>query len=468
MKLLSLCIALGAGELIGFGGGRFAELAPFVGWAAVLIGLYGYGFAWRGWVPVSVFLAGVLLAFGVLRIRREILRAACELNGVRPYTAVVTVAEPVTANSFFAAIGPVKVKVVLAADRLPRPPRLGERWECTGWLERTKRDDPAERRNFWIKGRGTSARCVRETEANGLTAALQAFRRECSRRLGIGVRERIADMNRAILLGERRRMAAADKEAFVAAGTIHIFAISGLHVMTIAGVLAFGMRLLGVPYRWTGLGVIPLLWGYVLMIGSPPSAVRAAAMASLQVAAPLGWRRPNALVAWSLTFLLVYGLDPMKCFDVGCALSFVVMLALLLGGECLGFSAAAGMISRVGISAVAWLAGVPIAAHVFGRLTPGGVVANLLLVPAVGVSVIASLAAIAASFVSEVFAAYVNNFAALVTEAMAGVSYVVAALPGANLPIEPWPLAMCFAWYLAFALALWLTQRLVRRRRQFI
>lgn len=468
MAWLIFCMAFGAGELIGFYGSRFAELGPLVGVMAILVALYGYGLKVRGWPWLFVFLLGVVLALSVSRLRREILLEACELNGVRPYTAVMTVEEPVTANAFASSIGPIKVRVMIAPERLVRQPAVGERWVCTGWLERTKRDDPGRRRSFWVKGRGTSARCVCPVDARWRVAFLRTVRRDLSRRMGLGIPERVANLNRAILLGERTRMAAADKEAFVAAGTIHIFAISGLHVMTVAGILALVFLLAGVPYRVTGLAVLPLLWFYVVLIGATPSAVRAAVMASFQLAAPFFWRRRNGIVAWAITFFIVYGSDPMKCYDVGCALSFAVMLGIVLWATFAGPLVGHGFGARVAQSAVAWLVSVPIAAHVFGRLTPGGIGANLLLVPAAGVSVTAALLGVMVSFLSEGLAAYVNNFAALVTEAMSGLSYIVAALPGAQLDIEPWPFGMCLAWYCAGALGLWLLSRILDRRRRLI
>ena len=85
--------------------------------------------------------------------------------------------------------------------------------------------------------------------------------------------------------------------------------------------------------RGRGVVLVPVLWLYVALTGGSPSAVRAAAMASLKFLAPLFWRREDGLVAWSLTFLAVYALDPLMFFDVGCALSFAVMLGLVFWGR---------------------------------------------------------------------------------------------------------------------------------------
>lgn len=273
-------------------------------------------------------------------------------------------------------------------------------------------------------------------------------RRALSARVGIGLsprREAVA-LNRAILLGERRRLPRATRRAFVESGTIHVFAISGLHVMVVAKTLAVLLALCLVPLRWAGALALPLVWGYVALVGCPASAVRAALMASFYFAAPVFWRRSDALRAWAETFIALHLADPTQIADVGSLLSFTVVLALLVGGR-LSARFANGTCRFLFMTAMAWAAGTPIAAHVFGRITPGGLVANMFLLPAAVYSVAAGTVGVLASFVSRPLAAYVNNLSSLFTDSMAAVARVVSDLPGMNFEIRPWSLAACVAWY---------------------
>ena len=79
-----------------------------------------------------------------------------------------------------------------------------------------------------------------------------AVRREFSRRIGIGLEHdrSVANLNRAILLGERGRLPRGTRDVFVASGTMHVFAISGLHVMAVAEVFTLCLAFLLVPVRW--------------------------------------------------------------------------------------------------------------------------------------------------------------------------------------------------------------------------
>jgi len=315
--------------------------------------------------------------------------------------------------------------------------------------ERAYRDTP------WLRGQK-----ARRTEL----VTTNAVKRDFSRRIGIGLghdRE-VANLNRAILLGERARLPRKTRQVFVESGTMHVFAISGLHVMMVARVLLTLLAFFLVPYRWIGVAAIPLLWGYVALIGFSPSAVRAAMMASFYFVAPVFWRRPNALMAWALTFFIVYGYAPRMITDVGCALSFVVMLAILLAGHC-ARRWNSGWRLTLWLTFAAWTAGVPIAAHVFGRVTPGGLLANIPLIFAAQYSVGAGIAGILASYVSETLAAHLNNFAGLFTRAMLGVAEAVSRLPGANFEMDSWSLLQCAEWYALIALVVYLV-RSVRSR----
>lgn len=464
---LALCASLALGEACAFGASIFSSLWPLAAFAAVAAFVACLAFASRVSRFVLAFTIGFAVALFAAQSRKEVLDEAHVLGCGRPFVRKLCVESGVRATrgadgvrwaSFTSSAGSLKVRVIFPLDASAPLPQVGETWECAGWLERTKVDDISLRRKLWVKGKGTFARRVRRGKCAALLAALRA---DLSRRMGIGLPRNCvaADLNRAILLGERARMRKQDRDAFAAAGTIHVFAISGLHVMLVAHAFAFVLALAGCSFRFRGVVLVPALWVYVAMTGASPSAVRAASMASLYFAAPFFFRKPDALVAWSLTFLVVYGTDPTKLFDTGCALSFAVMLGLFFWGRFVAARVRGRFAASLVMTFAAWAVGTPIAAHAFGRVTPGGIAANLLLLPAAGASVKAGIAGIVASFVSDRLAAHVNNLAALLAGTMADLSRLVAAIPGANFTVEPWPLSVCAAWYLALALLLWLLQR---------
>lgn len=313
----------------------------------------------------------------------------------------------------------------------------------------------------WMRGKEWRY-ASRQDEQGGLA---KSVRDDLSRRVGIGLEGdgESASLARAILLGERRRLPYRTRQLFIESGTMHVFAISGLHVMAIAELLTLGMGFLLVPRRFAGLLSVPLLWAYVAMIGFAPSAVRAGAMATIMGTAPVFWRRPSGLRAWELTFLVVHILSPRMITHVGNVLSFAVMLAIVVAGDFA--KSMARWAQLVIVTVAAWAVGVPIAAHIFGRVTPGGMLANLVLIGTAKATVVSGALGIAASFLSETLAAHINNLGALGIRVMVLVADGVSRMPWANFETGSWSILTCVEWYAALALVGFLLRTVSKRRR---
>lgn len=318
------------------------------------------------------------------------------------------------------------------------------------------------RERFWMK----ESVNVRSRARNGPSRA-EVLKADLSRRIGIGLDHSpgAADLNRAILLGERRRLPRSTRHTFINAGTMHVFAISGLHVMVIAMTLRTLAKMLFIPVGLAGVLSLPVLWLYVVTVGSPPSAVRAAIMASIHFSSAIFLRRPNAVISWALTFLLVHLHSPALICDSGCLLSFSITLAIILTAKYI--TSGNGIRSVVTVSAAAWLAGTPIAAHFFGRITPGGLLANLFLMPMASVNVAFGALGLLASFLNEWASRHLNNISALIASAMEALSAAIASLPCANWEIENWTTADCLMFY-ACAGAVIHVWRLMKSRRNWL
>lgn len=390
-KWLSVCAAFAFGEWTVSMVPNFSEAWPVAVLVAVLVALWGFGFALPGWWLVFAFVLGVAV----------FLRSSVSSE-------------------------------LMYRDR--------------PWMRKT-----------------AYARTVRCFKPSPLA---RAVRSDLSGRMGVGLGHspQSADINRAIMLGERRRLHPDVRRVFVESGSVHVFAISGLHVMIVARIFSVLAAFFAVSLRFRPLVSVPLLWGYVWMVGMPPSAVRAAVMASIYFSAAFFWRKPNAVVSWSIAFLGIHVYAPALIGDIGCRLSFVVMLAIILAARLV--KEASTVKQHVFVTFAAWASGVPIVAAAFGAVTPGGLLTNFVLVPAAGVAVASGMAGIASSWISERVAAHFNNIAALVTGAMAGVSAAVASFPGANFEICGWGFVESVIWY-AVLFCIPVLMRIVAGKRLF-
>ena len=134
---------------------------------------------------------------------------------------------------------------------------------------------------------------VSEADGRSADAAYRRLSDSLMRRVGKGVEwsRELQSFSGAMLLGRRDGIPYGRLAVFAAAGTIHVFAISGLHVMLIAGLLNGFLKAFGLSRRMCAACAIPMLAGYVMLIGYPPSAVRAGLMVSLYLGAYLFGRR---------------------------------------------------------------------------------------------------------------------------------------------------------------------------------
>jgi competence protein ComEC len=132
----------------------------------------------------------------------------------------------------------------------------------------------------------------------------------------------------AMLLGWRTALNGEVEDVFLRSGTMHVFAISGLHITLIAVLLVQVLRLVRLGRAVCGLVSVPLIWFYVMATGWQPSAVRSAIMTTV-VVGTWAWNRPgdllNSLAGAGLA-LLVW--EPGQLFQAGFQLSFGVVAAL--------------------------------------------------------------------------------------------------------------------------------------------
>ena len=132
----------------------------------------------------------------------------------------------------------------------------------------------------------------------------------------------------ALLLGQKESLDKDIKQAYSETGTLHILAVSGLHVGIIYSLLLLPLSALkqGHPLRQGYLVlVVILIWVYSAMTGFSPSVIRAAAMFSLFTAGQMRKRRPSVWNILAFSALLMLGIDPDVLFDLGFQLSYLAV-----------------------------------------------------------------------------------------------------------------------------------------------
>lgn len=306
--------------------------------------------------------------------------------------------------------------------------------------------------------------------------------------IGERIRERVPDRDAAALIAGLAIGATADISreqwrVFGATGTVHLVAISGLHVTLFAWLATLGARFAWRRLRLGGrvdrepfaaLFGVAAATGYALLAGFGIPAQRTLVMLATWWAARLAGRRTGGIEIIGLALLAVLALDPLAPLAAGFWLSFAA-IAVLIAMDSLGApparalrlgaagdaeADAAGGASRaaaLGLAtgiARAWQAGLellqtqwritlalaPATLVLFGTVPFAGLLANLVAIPFFsGLLVPLILASLAVLPCSEDLAAAGWQAAQwLYLFAWPGLE-ALAALPGATLLHEPPP-----------------------------
>ena len=133
----------------------------------------------------------------------------------------------------------------------------------------------------------------------------------------------------AMAMGDKSALSQETKEVYSISGTSHILAVSGLHIGIIFQLI---ILLLGGKRR-SKLTIIlstTIVWAYVIFIGFPASAVRAATMLSIYSMVLLSLRPDPTLNTLALAYIIMVLVNPFNIFDIGFQMSFLAVGSILL------------------------------------------------------------------------------------------------------------------------------------------
>jgi competence protein ComEC len=205
---------------------------------------------------------------------------------------------------------------------------------------------------------------------------------------------------KGLLIGERSGISPGVNEDFIRAGVAHVLAVSGSNVAVVAGFFGFLLSMTGLGRTLRSLLLTVFLIVYMLLSGAQPPVVRATIMAVAALAAVAVGERVNVLNALGVSALVILAINSQTLFDVGFQLSFAAVLSLIvlypplssaiscLRGNAWWRRALRGGLRVMAVTVAATLGTLPLTAGVFGRASLIGIAANIVVVPATGVSVL--------------------------------------------------------------------------------
>lgn len=200
------------------------------------------------------------------------------------------------------------------------------------------------------------------------------------------------EMMAAIITGDAAAVQKETRLRFQKAGVSHMLVVSGLH-LSITALSAFSLlkKALGKRRRAAGIALV-LLLGYMLFTGMTASVIRAGIMAGFILIGELFRKKSDSLTSLGAAALALVLINPYAASDAGVLFSFSATLGVLFAGH---FTKYLRRTWRTGwrkkLVPVCAAAAVPVCAMLFtlpvqiwvgGTVSPFGILANLLLVPA--------------------------------------------------------------------------------------
>ena len=219
------------------------------------------------------------------------------------------------------------------------------------------------------------------------------------------VHEDEAALASAILLGNREQLSKTRRDSFLETGTVHLLAISGLHVGILAGAffLLFRIGLLGREKCLWATILFVLFYAWLVEFRPPVS--RAAILIVLFCIGRLCGERGFSFNLLAIAGLIVLIFNPCDLFAIGPQLSFLAVATLTFGKDWVFWPPSRDPIKRlvastrpfhvrtinwlgrklraaVLVSALIWLIAMPLVAFRFHLVAPIALVVNpILLVP---------------------------------------------------------------------------------------
>ncbi|MFQ6093110.1 MAG: DNA internalization-related competence protein ComEC/Rec2 [bacterium] len=287
-----------------------------------------------------------------------------------------------------------------------------------------------------------------------------------------------AALLKGILLGERRNVPGPIEQIFRDSGVIHVLAVSGLHVGLVVFIFFSLFRAFRLPFNGAVAVTLAVIFLYVFVTGSRPPVVRASLMAAVVLIGLALERNVDLLNTVAFAGLVILVVSPQSLFDPGFQLSFAAVLSIAylyprlrerlpqpLQRQHTGWRR--WLMAGAIVSLSAQLGIAPIVAYYFYSVPVISLVANLIVVPWVGLVLSLGFAASTFGPISAQIALFFNASNWLALSGLIEVVKLLASLPFSTLHVPQPRLLFILGYYCILGL-LANVKRVYRARRWLV
>lgn len=339
----------------------------------------------------------------------------------------------------------------------------GDRIEIQGWARRNRPimnpggyDSVTTSRRYGIRGwiKVDDPALIRriESSTSWLDNSRRFLRHRAEAVLESGLTDDVRSVGDAMLLGDRSLLHRDLRARFVESGTMHLLAISGLHIGILMLFLFVAGRAIGLSMRTAVVTALLVLFLYLQIADCRPPMVRAFVIILIGSLGRLFRRQAFSANSLAAAAIVILAMNPTSLFDVGSQLSFlavaVIFWLLTVTGRDgepdiaatsadqatenvnadssapdalqidnfsqdsplsrLWFQSLTPALGTLGkawaVSGAIWIISAPLVLHVFNVVAPVGLLINVLLIPIVGTGLSFGFMSILAGLISTTVA----------------------------------------------------------------
>lgn len=276
-----------------------------------------------------------------------------------------------------------------------------------------------------------------------------------------------ASLLRGLLLADRSTIDYEIKNEFINSGVVHVLAVSGLHVGFISLIFIFLFQRLNIflRYSFTVIGLII----FMIITNSPPSVVRATIMAIVIILSLMTSRKYNSYNAIAFSALIILLINPDELFNPGFQLSFAAVISILIFHPILNnaihqlnfkSNLLKTLLLFASVSLAAQIGTLPFVLIYFHKLSIISLIANLIVIPLIGMIIGLGIFTIIISFLSTLLCSYYASANELLTYILFFVTDKLGNFTAAYLPITNFSIIDTIIYYLLIASLFFLWKKL--------
>lgn len=211
-----------------------------------------------------------------------------------------------------------------------------------------------------------------------------------------------------LLAGDKSGIPDALRSDFQRSGLVHVLAISGFHVVLLAGMLMILLKATGLPHHIVRILAILLLLIYIPVTGGSPAVRRAVIMFSVPEIGAIFQRQPNALNSLGVALLFIMFPEPSVIWNPGFQLSVAATAGIIISGSLNPLKKLPEDLQKnkfwkifqniilepTYVTLCATLATAPFLVHHFKTLSPFAWLGNIVVVPSISMGMQAGLFAL--------------------------------------------------------------------------